>query len=131
MSTIEPTYSEEELFAIEIRDFPGQSDSYFEACDTLQRLMSLFLRNAASSTPPGEVVDMEDLESANREVYKQAVGHFYIIFGVDASRDWLLNILQEPFVTALEKLVDMVGQNERWFMARMKDVERGDWGRNQ
>jgi len=75
MSTIEPTYGEEELFAIEIRGLPGQSDSYFEACDTLQRLMSLVLRNGASSIPPGEVVDMEDLKSANREVYKQAVGH--------------------------------------------------------
>ncbi len=76
MSTVEPTYSEKELLAIEIRGLPDQIDSYFEACNTLKRLLSLFLRNAASSTPPGEVVDLEDLKSANREVYKQAVGQF-------------------------------------------------------
>jgi len=76
MSIKKPIYSDKNLFAIEICGLPGQLDSYFEACDTLKHQTNLFMQNAASNTPPGEVVDMEDLKSANKELYKQAVGQF-------------------------------------------------------
>ncbi len=73
MPAAEPTFSDKKLFATETRGLRGQLDSYFEACDTLKRLMNLFMRNVASSTLPSEVVELEDVEAADREVCKQAV----------------------------------------------------------
>lgn len=73
MSIKEPTYSDKNLFATTIHDFPILLDSYFEACDALKRQTDLFLRNAASSILPSEIVDMEDARSARREVYEKAV----------------------------------------------------------
>jgi len=73
MPASKPTFSDKELFATEVRGLPGQLDGYFEACDTLKRLMDLFMRNVASSTLPSEVVEFEDVKAADREVCKQAV----------------------------------------------------------
>lgn len=73
MSIEKPTFHDKNLFATEIHALPSLLNSYFEACDTLKRQTDLFLRNAASSTLPSEVVDMEDVRSAKREVHDKAV----------------------------------------------------------
>lgn len=76
MSVPKPTFSDKELFTTAILGLPDHIDSYFEACNTLKRQTELFLRNAASSTLPSEVVELEDVKAAGREVSNQGVGRF-------------------------------------------------------
>ena len=80
MQATKDTFNAKEVFINKLHAYHGRLDSYFEVCDKLDYQIDLFSRNSMASTPPAEIVELEDLKSTSREMAEQAVRCLYFYF---------------------------------------------------